>query len=109
MAFKSINIKKQKWVESEVAKGGYYIPCHQDESTGEFVSFAKLDAVKSYEVMKGSGPVHFFVIKGELIIDTNRYGKGTYIRVDKSQSFKPSSEKGCEVLCIYPNGWELVG
>jgi len=108
MTIKAVNLYQQNWLSSDVSEGGYYIPCHEDDTTGEFVSFAKLDKNKSYQLMRSKGTVHFFVIDGEMIIGSEKYGKGTYVRIAGSKPFTPSTEKGCEILCIYPEGWELV-
>jgi hypothetical protein len=77
----------------------------KDENSGEKILFAKLDEGISYAKMKVLGPTHFYVIKGELIINDQKYNSGTYIRIDSDDDFTPRTEKGCEVLCIYTKGY----
>jgi hypothetical protein len=77
----------------------------RDENSGETIMFAKLDEGISYTKMKVFGPTHYYVIKGELIINDQKFDSGTYIRIDSDEEFTPRTEKGCEVLCIYTKGY----
>ena len=77
----------------------------KDENTGEKVMFAKLDEGISYARMKVFGPTHFFIVKGELIIEGQKYPAGTYIRIESEEEFTPQTSIGCEVLCVYTKGY----
>lgn len=76
-----------------------------NQETNEKIMFAKLEMGTSYAKMKVFGPTHYFVLKGELIIDNQGYEEGTYIRIESDQEYTPSTIKGCDVLCIYTGGY----
>lgn len=85
--------------------GRYSDHIFRDDDTGERIMFAKLDKGVSYAQMKVYGPTHFYVIKGELIINNQNYSEGTYIRINSEEEFTPKTILGCEVLCIYTKGY----
>ena len=105
----SKKIDKNVWLPSKTEKNGrYYIDTFKDEFSKERVVFSKLDKGVAYSKIKTNCITHYFVIDGDFKINDSIYENGTYIMIDGSEIFTPSTENGCKVLCIYTKGYKRI-
>ena len=85
-----------------------YLGIYRDETTNERVVVAQLDAGVSFGHIRIPGVTHYYILKGDLVIDGGTYEEETYIRIDAGAKYTPQTKSGCQVLCIYTSGFEKL-
>lgn len=105
----SVNVNDKRWLHSKtLVEGRYYIEGYRDEKTGELVCWSKLYPDTSYAKIAAKGTIHYYVIIGRMAIADQTFDAGSYVRVENGQNVIPRSDLGCEVFCVYTQGYERM-
>lgn len=106
-------IKTHAFIESTEVNGLSYKPFYHatgnwDQMDVAFTCLTKFDSDVQYPKLRLLGPVEYFIVNGEIVINDDLCREGDYVRIENGNVRGRATNNGCVVLCVYHKGLEIL-